>query len=345
MWRTWIVAALAAGVLGAGPAQAQQALFADESNIAFTLNAPWDTLIRRASDSTEPVEGQIALAGGGAYPLKIAPRGFTRRKGDICNFPPLKLDMDKPAMAGTLFEGQNKLKLVTQCRPSERYEQMLVREYTVYRLFNAVTPQSFRVRPATVTYRDTEGKREDITRFAFLIEDADAMGRRVDLSEIEVGARELNSAQIDAAALARFALFQFVVGNLDWEYFAGPAGDSCCHNAKLIGPKAARTNIIPVPYDFDFSALVGAPYASPPAGVTVSSAHERYYRGHCRANVHVPAAAAQLLEKRAAFAQIIAGEARLSTGSKRLMQDYLDDSFAILADSRRLDREITSHCR
>lgn len=341
-WAAAAAAAVLAIAPGAG-AQPARPLFADESELALTLNAPFGRLIRGAKQSTDPYAATIAI-GSENWPLQIAPRGFTRRTGDLCTFPPLRLDFDKPAMDGTPFDGQNKLKLVTQCRTQPSYEQMLVREYTVYRLYNALTPLSFRVRPTRVTYHDTEGRRDDATRFAFLIESTGDMARRNGLKEIEVDARVLSSDQIDAAGLVRFALFQFVIGNLDWEYFRGPPGDTCCHNGKLLGPEGATSNLIPTPYDFDFSALVDAPYAAPPEGLRVSGPHDRFYRGHCRANAFVPGVAAQILGKREAFAAIIAGESRLSPASKRAMQSFLDGSFAILADQRRLEREIAS-CR
>lgn len=342
----WKAAALAAAAMGlmATPAVAQARLFGEESEIAFTLDAPWQRFVRAADSSTDPWPATLRM-GAASWPLQVAPRGFTRRTGDICTFPPLKLDFDKPAMAGTVFHGQGKLKLVTQCRAQPSYEQMLVREFIVYRLYNAVTPLSFRVRPASVTYNDGEGRREAATRFAFLIEDADDMARRNRLREIELDARRVSSTQIDDAGLVRFALFQFVIGNLDWEYFAGPVGDTCCHNGKLIGAEGASAGLIPVPYDFDFSGLVDAPYASPPEGLRVSGPHDRYWRGHCRASALVPAAAAAMLDKRAAFAAIIDQEARLNATSKRDMQRFLDASFAILADGPKLMREVSAHCR
>lgn len=345
MWRTVMIGALmAAATMSAPPAAAQARLFSEETEVTFTLNAPFERLVRQSKTSVDPVDGTVAL-GAQAFPLQIAPRGFTRRTGGLCTFPPLKLDFDKPAMAGTLFHGQNKLKLVTQCRPQASYEQFLIREYTVYRLYNVITPESFRVRPARVTYHDTEGRREDQTRFAFLIEDADDVAKRNGRVEVEAGPRELSSTAINSAALARFALFQMMIGNLDWEYFAGPAGDTCCHNSKLIAAEGSKTSITPVPYDFDFSALVKAPYATPPEGIRVRDAYERYYRGHCRANGETAAAAAHILSKRDALIAVVNGETRLSAGSRANILEFLNGSFEMLADARRLEREITTHCR
>lgn len=340
-----VAAVLAGSLLATTPAGAKSHLFESRDELTLTLNAPIGRLIRQASVNTDAVQASAVVEGGQPIPLKIAPRGFTRRTTGICTFPPLKLDFDEPSMTGTIFESQNKLKLVTQCRPLANYEQMLVREFVVYRLYNEVTPLSFRVRPVRVTYHDTESRRDDYTRFAFLIEDADEMAKRNGLKELKFGARELSSRQIESAALVRFALFQLLIANLDTEYFAGPAGENCCHNSKLVGPDGATNNLIPVPYDFDFSELVRAPYATAPAGLKVSGPYVRTYRGHCRANGEVPAAAAFLLGRRAAMEAVITGEARLNAASKRDMLRVLGEGFALLDDPRTLDRVVSAQCR
>lgn len=69
-----------------------------------------------------------------------------------------------------MLQGQHRLKLVTNCRPSRNYEQITVHEYLAYRLYNEITPYSYRVRPVRVD-RDTEGRRREETQFNFLIED------------------------------------------------------------------------------------------------------------------------------------------------------------------------------
>jgi hypothetical protein len=336
-------------LFAAAPASAQKRLFAEESAVTFTLNAPFGQLVRTAENSTTPFPGTIALsAEGGApqsFPLQISARGFTRRTGDFCLFPPIKLDLDKPAMRGTVFEGQNKLKLVTQCRPPASYEQLLVMEYMTYHLYNVVTPMSFRVRPAQVTYHDADGRRPDVTQFAFLIEDTDDVAKRNDRVELELTPNQISSAQLDPQAAAVYGLFELMVGNLDWEYVTGPPGDTCCHNTKIIAREGATSGHIPVPYDFDFSGLVDAPYATPPDNVRVENVRSRYYRGLCRHNEQLPAAAAILQGHRAAFAAVIAAEPRLSAANRQRSQRYLEEFFEILDNPGRFDREVVRRCR
>ena len=73
---------------------------------------------------------------------------------------------------------------------------------------------------------------------------------------------------------------------------AGPVGDECCHNARLIGPLAPGQTV-PIPYDFDFSGLVSAPYAGPPPELDIADIRQRLYRGYCIHNADALAAARQ----------------------------------------------------
>jgi hypothetical protein len=69
------------------------------------------------------------------------------------------------------------------------------------------------------------------------------------------------------------AVFEYLIGNTDWSV-------QYLQNIKLI----ARDSLsIPtaVPYDFDHSGLVGAPYAKPAEALELSSTRERRYRGYC----------------------------------------------------------------
>jgi hypothetical protein len=72
----------------------------------------------------------------------------------ICRDPPLRLDFDEATPLGTVFDGQNKLKLVTHCRDSDSYEQNLLEEYLAYRFYNLLTPISLGVQLAEITYLD-----------------------------------------------------------------------------------------------------------------------------------------------------------------------------------------------
>ena len=350
--RAKIVGLFLTTMLAATPAAAQQnppRLFSDDTEIQLLIEAPMHELVRNAARSTDPYAATITMQGENAqrYDMQLAARGFSRRTRGICTFPPLRLDFDQSAMRGTVWRGQNKLKLVTRCRSGDQYEQLIVLEYVAYRMYNAVTPQSFRVRPARVTYRDTSGRRREETQFNFLIEDVSDMARRNDRRDIDVGPAEISSTQLDPTSAATLSMFQFMIGNLDWDMVRGPEHeDGCCHNTKLIAAtEESREMLVSAPYDFDISGFVNAPYAIPPAGLPVANVRTRYYRGLCRYNEQAPAAAQLFRERREAIFAVIDGEQRLNEAQRRGARRYIEDFFEVLDDPNRFENQVIERCR
>jgi len=89
-------------------------------------------------------------------------------------------------MDGTVFEGQDKLKLVTPCHDSRgSYQEYVLKEYLVYKTLGILTPVANRVRLVEITYEDIEDDYDTRTTIAFLIESAEQMAARngADLEE------------------------------------------------------------------------------------------------------------------------------------------------------------------
>ena len=338
----WVFSALS-------PAAAQHPLFADDSELPVVLDAPLTTLLRTAARNTDPHPAVFTLtppnSAAERFDIQLSARGVSRRTGDICNFPPLRLDFD--VTRGTYMRGQNRVKLVTRCRVGSSYEQFIVLEYLAYRLYNEITPRSFRVRPLRLTYRDTEGRRREETQFNFVIEDVDDVARRNErMVALDLQMGEISSVNLDPAAAARYALFQYMIGNLDWDMALGRRGEECCHNSKVIAVNAeTRTNLTPVPYDFDYSGLVNAPYALPPASINIRSVRTRVFRGYCRHNDELPAAVEHFRSRRAALLAVIDSEQRLSASARTDVRNYIESFFAVIDDPRRVQRDIVERCR
>lgn len=343
---TRLAIALAAALLWTTPAAAQHPLFADNSELAITLEAPFNTLVRTARRNTDEQAGELVLSGGERYTILISPRGMSRRIGGFCNFPPLRIDFENNELRNTIFRGQNKLKLTTHCRPNANYEQLYVLEYLAYRLYNEITPYSFRARPLRVTYHDTEGRRGEETHFGFFIEDEDDLARRNNRVALDIPTRTVTIAQLDGAAAARTALFQFMIGNLDWDMLQSAQDRDCCHNVRLLAPSDAdRTAVVPAPYDFDHSGFVNAPYALPPEGLDVRNVRQRLYRGYCAHNGQLPEAIALFQSKREALNAVIEGETRLSADRRQTARRYLDSFFDVIGDPAAVQRQLTGRCR
>lgn len=342
----WLVLILAA--LAATPAAAQRAphpLFADQQVIQLTVRGPLRDLIRAAERSEEALDATLML--GGARPethaIRLSPRGISRRRRDVCTFPPLRIEFRDPPGAPSFFRGQRRLKLVTHCRSAENFSNFTLLEYAAYRMLNAITPVSLRVRLARIDYVD-EGSRTPIaSRLGFLIEDTDDAARRNGLSEIELRER-IPIPRLDPRAAARTAVFNYMVGNLDWAMNAGPAGDTCCHNTKLFGASATASGLVPVPYDFDYSGLVNAPYAVPPAQVPVRNVRTRRYRGFCAHNQQAQAAAAEFLAARGAMLAALSEVPELGAGARQSAATWLNGFFEDIATPAEVERNLLRNC-
>ena len=297
--KTWTLLAATLAV-AASAAQAKEAkpptpLFASDAPIRMTIQGPMSSLVSNRSATPRPATMTVD---GVTYAITLTPRGITRLGRDICEFPPLRVDLTQPAPPGSLFERQKHLKLTVFCKRSPDFQQKILLEYAAYRLYNLMTPESFRARLANIDYLDETGK-PYISRVGFFVEDFSDVAKRNGMAQAHMGAL-VPLAQIDAASGARFALFEDMISNYDWSMRAGPKGTECCHNARLMSATPGAP-LIPVPYDFDFSGLVDTSYATPPEGIPVNDVRQRDYRGYCAHQDQARAFAAQLSPRRAEF--------------------------------------------
>ncbi len=324
-------------------------LFSDDTIINIQLTAPFRDLIKKAPDSTDPHAATLTLIGdadgaGEKHALALSARGNSRRDTVVCKFPPLRIVFNEKPADGALFKGQKRLKLVTHCRKSRNYQQYYLLEYAAYKFLNVLTPQSLRVRLANIDYIEADSGKLLYSRTGFFIEDADDAAKRNGVKEIDVPG--VTVAQLDTNAAARFALFQYMIGNLDWSMYSSLAGDDCCHNAKLIGDRSIPlNNLVPVPYDFDYSGIVDAPYAVPPEDISVRSVRTRRYRGFCAHNAEVRAGAAMFVENREAIYGVLDGIPGLDASKKNKTVRYLDSFFLNISDEERFEKQLLDKCR
>jgi hypothetical protein len=321
-------------------AQAPKPLFAADDTLQLTIRGPLGGIIR--TRSSDPVAGTLSY-GGETLPVNLSVRGITRRTTETCDFPPLRVEFTSPPPPTSLFAGQRRLKLVTHCRREASFQQYVLLEYAAYRMFNVLTPASFRVRLANVDYQGEDG-RPMVSRVGFFIEDTDDVARRNGLRELHAPARIAVTA-LSPQHAARYALFQEMIANHDWSMRAGPAGDDCCHNAKLIGSAGlAAGAVIPIPYDFDFSGMVNPPYATPPDQLDISSVRQRMYRGYCSQNREAVAAAAQMRAARPQMLAALAATPGLDGRTRQKAESFLLPFFAEIATDADVASKLLKRC-
>lgn len=319
-------------------------LFASGETIRLTIAGPVATLARGPADDAKSVAATLTLAGAAPETLaiRLSARGLTRRKREVCSFPPLRVEFVQPPAATSLFTGQKRLKLVTHCRPAEDFQKYVLLEYSAYRLYNLLTPASFAVRLATIDYVDDRG-RAITSRLGFFIEDTGDMARRNERREFKTQTI-VPVARLNARDAARVALFENMIGNLDWAINAGPAGTDCCHNSRLIIAEGQSADIVPVPYDFDFSGLVDAPYAVPPNSMRLTSVRKRRYRGFCRHNAEAQAGAALLFTQRSALLAVFDQIPQLEEKSRRKALAYVGGFFDQIGNPDDVAKKILTTC-
>jgi hypothetical protein len=334
-----MVAAAVALALPAA-ARADDPLFASSDQIRLTIKAPLNSLFRnRGSNDTVP--GVLTDPTGQALPISLKLRGITRRTSEVCDFPPLRVDFTAPPPPNSIFAGQKHLKLVTHCKNSESFQQKVLLEYASYRMYNVLTPHSFRVRLANINYQDADG-RPMLTRVGFFIEDLKDVAKRNGTVPTRAPAL-IPREDLVAVDAARYAMFQHLISNHDWSMRAGPQGEDCCHNAQLIGPLGTGTTI-PIPYDFDFSGLVDAPYASAPDELRINSVRERRYRGYCAHNAEALAAARQFREMRPQMIAALTSVPGLDAKTQQRAIAYLDGFFANDGSDADVQAKILNRC-
>ena len=337
-----IAALMSAALAAAGPPTATP-LFADDATIAVSIQGPLGEIARSAERSSTPRDGTLTFAAAGeTLPIRLSPRGITRRRSETCSFPPLRVEFPQKPAAASLFAGQRRLKLVTHCRPAESFQQYLLLEYSAYRLFNLLSPVGFRVRLASIDYAEPDGRKRT-QRLGFFIEDLDDIARRNGLADAKVGLK-IPAAQLDPRYAARVALFEYMVSNIDWSMHAGPVGDECCHNIRLLTAVAGRPPYIPVAYDFDYSGLVNAPYAVPPEGIRADDVRQRIYRGYCRDNGQALIAAAEFRAKRPELEAVYSRIPEMSARTRGKALSYLLGFFNDIASDETMRTKLFKTC-
>lgn len=271
--------------------------------------------------------------------LKARLRGNSRLR--VCQFLPLRLNFSEKSSTGTLFEDQDKIKLVTHCRNNQRGEQDLLEEYLAYRLFNLLSEVSYRVRLLQITYSDTGGKLDAKAqnRYGFVIESARELATRINATAVNVTGISRNSLDSEQAALVY--IFQYLIGNTDWSIVAADSDEFCCHNGDLF---AIDSDLYLVPFDFDLSGLVNTRYAKPDPSLPINRVRRRLYRGYCTDPDALQKALQSVIDKQTEIMQLPQQIPGLLPKQSENASEYLRDFFERAADQQKLLNYFQSRC-
>lgn len=345
-WVKTTLLILSLAVTGSAVSADKAPLFREDSILKAVLTAPLTQAYeQRDQDGRLWFPGQWSYTGadGQSQRLEVAIRGrgdFRRRN---CRLMPLQLNFKKRQVRGTLFDGQNKLKLVTPCEHGAVSQQDVVLEYLAYRTLEILTEKSFGTRLLRLSYVDSDEKKGSWTDLVFLIEDEGDLGKRLGLDRARTSANRFEELDMPATALVE--LFEFMIANHDYSVLQGPEGNYCCHNVEMYVSEEAADKRIPIPYDFDMSGLVDARYAAPPEHLPIELVRTRYYRGLCQPEDVLESTIRHLQSKREEILDLYRRSEELSGLRKSRTLAYLQQFFDILDSESKTREQIIDRCR
>jgi hypothetical protein len=337
-WSSRVLGTVLASLIACEALAAQSALFDDTEPLAITLSFAFNTLCRAGADADCPdTPGTLTYADrdgtSHAVPVAIRARGRFRNVAANCAMPPLSVIFGN-GTTDTLFAGQTLLPLTTHCNetPSAQ-EQYVLKELLAYRIYNELTDKSFRVRLARVRYELTGRRTRVVERYAFFTEHFDSLAAR---NGAQFWATEnFDTRTGDAVQLATLELFEYMIGNTDWSLLRG-------HNIAHL--RAADNTVAAVPYDFDFSGIVNASYATPQLP-GVRRVTQRVYRGFCHPALDWDALFRRFEAKRESINALIERMPALEAGQRSQVRGYVDSFYEIIGSPERRQDDIVEECR
>ena len=267
--------------------------------------------------------------------IGIKARGNFRR--EHCSYPPVKLNFPKKSVRLEWLQTFDKFKMVGSCKNGTAYQQYLLQEYYVYRIFNILTDYSFRVRLLHIDYKDISKKsnRTRQVRYAFIIEPIDAVAERLNCTVMN---DPISSYALNEDNINMIAVFQYMIGNTDWSV---PG----LHNMRVL--KSTNPDLFTpfaIPYDFDFCGIVNPPYAIPPEVLPIKTVRERLFRGPCRDFEVYRKTFDWFNSQKNKIYDLINNSELLTNGTKKQMMAYLDSFYRMMDRPKALEREFSISC-
>jgi hypothetical protein len=262
--------------------------------------------------------------------IKIKARGFMRL--NYCSFPPIMLkfkDSEQPF-------GKENLKLVTHCNNFSTSENYVFKEYLAYKLFNQVTPYSFKTRLVRITYVDVHNSKK-ITAYGFLIENEEKLAERN--NSLVVKNLQISQKHMNPTDMARLAVFNYMIGNTDWSI-------QLQHNIKVLQSlESISDKGIPVAYDFDYSGMVNTNYSAPTAGIPIKNVTERHYMGLCFEDEELKPVLEEFEGLHDEFLKTIREFEYLSTTEKTHVEKYIQGFYKNNRNQNYLVTDLNKTCK
>ena len=333
-----ILAFFALGIVGINPCLADEnkseasgskdsnLLFQSNDILHFTLLGEFDSLMRDRGEDGKYHKGLLYYFNNQGDTIdrkvKVKARGNFRRRIENCKYPPLKIKFKKLKSPDSIFTDQTTLKLVLECQ-LEKYVMM---EYLAYRIYNAITDDSYRVRLVMISYGDYDTDVMYLTRPGFLIENEKELMERMNAESVK---KNVLQNMLDRKSVVTMAMFQYMIGNDDWFVTSK-------HNMTVV-EKNSNETMYAVPYDFDWSKLVDASYTKPEGAQDYQLEERRTYKGLCLTEEEFQEQKDLFLAKKEEILATIEGETELKKKYVNTARRHVLNFYKILERPKSLE--------
>ena len=135
-----------------------------------------------------------------------------------------------------------------------------------------------------------------------------------------------------------------MIGNTDFSPIKGVPGEPCCHNYVLLA--GGESKMLAIPYDFDVTGIVDAPYAVPNPRFHLRNVKQRMYRGRCANNEYLDESLQLFRDKQEAIYDLVNSDSvpGLSSRSIKTTRRYIDEFYATIDSPKRVERYIVDKC-
>lgn len=257
------------------------------------------------------------------FHIQLSKRGHFRKFPNICDFPPVRYHFKKKEIANTVFDGLDKIKLVTHCQNNTpEFGQYVIQEYLIYQSYNLLTSYSFRTRLARIHYVDVSHVFPEFDSYTFFIENPGDLAERIDGNKLDV--KYIYNKNLDQRLFALTAMFQFMMINQDWS-------TSLSHNIELYALKPDY-RMIAIPFDFDMCGVIAIPYKSPTVPFKKGEKPQRNFLVHGLKPGYYQAAIDTINAHKDEIIRLFSSSSLLSQENKNNILNHLHDYFELISN-------------
>lgn len=309
-------------------------LFDNDSILELTIKLNFDSLYKGSFSETKQYKGFMSYYSSVdselILPVRISKRGHFRKMYNVCSFPPLRVEFSMKKAKKSLFDGMDKIKMVTHCiNADSSFDQYVIEEYMIYKIYNIITDYSFKVKLAQIQYIDISGKYPIMKRFGFFIENSGSLANRMKGTKLEY--HYVYPEVVDQYHYCLMGLFQYMIINTDWSI-------NLAHNIELIGLNPSFRPVA-VPFDFDMAELINIPYNSPVIAYRLGKEPERHFTLKKVNRKLMQSAVQRINSKKEEILSLCRDNHFLSESNKIKTLASLDSFFRILEDKNQVRNE------